>query len=261
MALFITGLVSVAFRKFTPQEIIALVLKSGLSAIEWGGDCHVPHGDTNIARTVRQLTKDAGIKIAAYGSYYRVGHSESDGLPFEMVLDTARALDAQVVRVWAGARDSKDAPDDYFKRIAEDARRIAEFAATAGIKISFEYHGGTIANTSLSTLHLLESAGSSNLYSHWQPSVNRSPAERTESLITLLHKLTHVHVFQWQDLARLPLAAGTEEWLNYIRILSSLNGEMPLLIESVKDESEQSFLQDSTVLKEWISVVEKENKS
>jgi hypothetical protein len=36
---------------------------------------------------------------------------------------------------------------------------------------------------------------------------------------------------------------------------------MPLLIESVKDESEQSFLQDSTVLKEWISVVEKENKS
>ena len=44
------GLVSITFRDLEANEIIDLVKKSGLTAIEWGGDVHVPHGDFNRAR-------------------------------------------------------------------------------------------------------------------------------------------------------------------------------------------------------------------
>ena len=38
------GLVSVTFRKLSPEEIVQLVVSSGLKGIEWGGDIHLPHG-------------------------------------------------------------------------------------------------------------------------------------------------------------------------------------------------------------------------
>ena len=63
-----TGLLSVTFRKLTPPEIVGLVRQAGLAGIEWGGDIHVPHGNLDRAREVRQMTLDAGITIAAYGS-------------------------------------------------------------------------------------------------------------------------------------------------------------------------------------------------
>ena len=82
-----TGLVSITFRKKKPEEIVALAAKGGLEGIEWGGDVHVPHGDMAAAKNARLLTTGAGIEVAAYGSYYRVAHSEQvDNLPFAKVL-------------------------------------------------------------------------------------------------------------------------------------------------------------------------------
>ena len=61
------------FRKLAPEEIIALVAKSGLKGIEWGGDIHVRHGDLIQARKVCRLTEENGLTVASYGSYYNVG--------------------------------------------------------------------------------------------------------------------------------------------------------------------------------------------
>ena len=103
------GLVSITFRKLNPREIVDLMTRTNLVGIEWGGDVHVPHGEIDVAREVAQMTRDAGLLVAAYGSYYRVGVSEADGLAFERVLESAMALGAPTVRVWAGNRGSADA--------------------------------------------------------------------------------------------------------------------------------------------------------
>jgi 3-dehydroshikimate dehydratase len=50
--MLIPGLVSVTFRKLSPQEIIALTAEAQLQVIEWGGDIHVPHGDIQQAENV-----------------------------------------------------------------------------------------------------------------------------------------------------------------------------------------------------------------
>ena len=86
------GLVSVTFRQLAPRTIVDLVAEAGLWGIEWGGDVHAPVGDLHIAREVRAMTLDAGLAVAAYGSYFRFRPDDS----FERVLETAIALGAPI---------------------------------------------------------------------------------------------------------------------------------------------------------------------
>ena len=102
------ALVSITFRKLDPPAIVQLVKQACLVGIEWGGDIHVPHGDRARAREVRALTEEAGLTTYAYGSYYRAGHSEDEGLSFEAVCASACALNAPTIRVWAGKQDAAE---------------------------------------------------------------------------------------------------------------------------------------------------------
>ena len=139
------GLVSITFRQLTPKQVIELVTKAQLQGIEWGGDIHVPHGDIPQAKVVRQMTIDANLAIAAYGSYYRSGHPETG--PFEAVLETAVELGASTIRVWAGNQGT-DYPDTvYHNLVVKDTQRIADLAAEAGIEIAYEFHGNTLTDT------------------------------------------------------------------------------------------------------------------
>ena len=147
MPALIPGLVSITFRNLSPQEIVDLVVKAGLSSIEWGGDIHVPHGDIAQAKKVRQQTLDAGLSVAAYGSYYRIGVSEGKGLPFASVLESAVALGAPTIRVWAGEKGSAETTAVERAAIVADAIRIAELAQAQNVAISLEYHGGTLTDT------------------------------------------------------------------------------------------------------------------
>ena len=104
------GLVSISFRDRTPTELIAASVRAGLQGIEWGGDIHVPHGNLNVAREVAARTREAGLQVAAYGSYYRVGRDETRQEAFAQILDTAVALQAPLIRVWAGEQGSAKTP-------------------------------------------------------------------------------------------------------------------------------------------------------
>jgi len=124
------GLTSVTFRKLSAREVVELARQARIDAIEWGGDLHVPHGDLAAARAVRKMCAD--LEISSYGSYYRVGHSEDDNLPFEQALDTALELETGVIRVWAGARPSAESDEAYRELVVEETRRIADLARERG---------------------------------------------------------------------------------------------------------------------------------
>ena len=62
---FIPGLVSISFRKHTPEEIVKACADAGLRYIEWGSDVHVPAGNEARAREVRALCASAGIDPGA----------------------------------------------------------------------------------------------------------------------------------------------------------------------------------------------------
>ena len=100
-----TGLVSVTFRTLAVERVIELVSQAGLNSIEWGGDIHVPPTNPSWAKEVGKMTRESGLEVSSYGSYYRAG-SLSDGQSFESILDAAVALGAPSIRVWAGNQGS-----------------------------------------------------------------------------------------------------------------------------------------------------------
>ncbi len=249
------GLVSITFRKLSPAEIVALVRQAGLRGIEWGGDIHVPHGNTARAREVRGLTQDAGLSVAAYGSYYRAAASEAAGLAFGSVLDSAVELGAPLIRVWAGPAGSVSASPELRAQVVADLRRIAALAAAVRIGVSLEFHNGTLTDTAESTRRLLDEVGHPNLSTYWQPPLEQDTATALQDLRSLLPRLTHVHVYHWRpgSTDRLPLADGVARWGNFLELAATAPGDRYAMLEFVEGDAPVSFLRDAATLKSWLS--------
>ena len=116
-----TGLTSVTFRQKSVEEIIALAAQAGLSGIEWGGDVHVAPGDAASAAETARKTREAGLAVLSYGSYYRGGEGED----FAPILASARALGAPVIRA---LRPAAPLFFDVHLMIDEPMRYLDDFA-------------------------------------------------------------------------------------------------------------------------------------
>ncbi|GAB3448087.1 sugar phosphate isomerase/epimerase family protein [Actinophytocola sediminis] len=233
----VPGLVSVTFRQLSVPEIVALVAAAGLRAVEWGGDVHVQ--DRAAARETAARCADAGIEVAAFGSYYRAGA----GAPFDDWLATAVALGAPRIRIWAGELGSAREPDR--RGVVADIARVAALAATEGVTICLEYHANTLTDTLESTVDLLAEVPAVRPY--WQPPIGVSAADALTQARTLAP--VTAHVFAWSDTgARLPLAAGEPLWTP---VLSTMEDGYALL-EFVRDDDPAAFAEDAATLLGWL---------
>ena len=248
-----SGLVSVTFRKLQPKEIVDLVAKAGLAGIEWGGDIHVPHGDAARAREAAKMTAEAGLKVAAYGSYYIVGRDESPS--FQAVLDSASELGAPLIRVWAGEKSPADADAADRKKVVDDSIRIADLAAARRLTVAFEFHGGTLTETDDSAVRLLAEIGRPDVRSYWQPRVQDTVPDQLRGLDAVLPWLANVHCFHWEagTYARLPLEQGESNWKQYLDRIRQAAGDRYVMIEFVKDDSPDAFLRDAAALRKWLA--------
>ena len=247
-----TGLVSITFRQLGIEEIIGLVKSTGLECIEWGGDVHLPHGDVERAILVGELTREAGLEVSAYGSYYRVGHSEDEGLSFSSILDTAVALRAPVIRVWAGKKEGQDTDEAYQVMVAGESRRIAEMASEKGVKVAFEFHSHTLTNTGQSCRDLFEAIDNPNIFTFWQPIHGVEPADNCGQMQLVKPWIIAVHVFHWRPTYehRLLLEEGVGNWKQYFDELKDVaeKNDLPVMLEFTKDDLENNFLKDAKTL-------------
>lgn len=241
-----TGLVSVTFRNRSVEEVLALCRKNRAETIEWGGDVHVPAGAYGTAARVARKTRDSGVELVSYGSYYRVG--EKQDKPFEVIVKTAQCLDSPCIRVWAGAVSSRTAEEAYFQRVEEELREISRLADREGIRIALEYHRNTLTEDWKSALRLVEETGAPNLYLYWQPNPDISHEERMAELEHLRERICSVHTFYWEKgNIRKPLSDGAAAWREYAEILGGK--EIPFMIEFVKEDSEKQFGEDMESLR------------
>lgn len=241
------GLVSITFRQKSVQQVIQLCQKNALEGIEWGGDVHVPHGDIPGAKQVQRQCADAGLEIAAYGSYYRVGHSEKE-TSFESVLETALTLQTPLLRVWAGKQDAEDADYSYVQHVVEESRRIGELASASGIHLAFEFHGKTLNNSAKASCRLLEAVDQPVWRTLWQPLVSET-LPPVESLTRILPRLANLHVYHWENFRhRFALAAGAVDWQKYFHAAADGVPRWALL-EFVRDDAAISLAEDAAVLR------------
>jgi 3-dehydroshikimate dehydratase len=250
MSLLIPGLLSITFRQHSPREIIDLAVKGGVRTMEWGGDVHVPPGDLSVAREVRRASEEAGLGCAAYGSYYRLGA----GAAFEPVLESALALGAPAIRVWPGTKGSAETSPAERQAVLDDARRIAALAAAERVAISFEYHGGTLTDDRASVAKLLAELPGPEVDFLWQPTNGAPVDDCVGRLRDILPRLRHVHVFHWwpEPKDRLPLADGEGPWKQYLAVVCEPKIPTPCLLEFVRNDSPEQFLEDASTLRRWI---------
>lgn len=245
-----TGLVSITFRNLSVKDIIKLVKQAGLDGIEWGGDIHVPHGDIETAKKVRELTVEAGLAIPSYGSYYRIGTYENYIEEFKKVLDSAVELGAPVIRVWAGNKASIDSDDNWYNKIIDESNAIGKMASDKGIKIAYEYHQNTLLDTLDSADKVMQAVNTNYVGSYWQPLNEHDMVNREQGLNDVLDYLTNVHMYYWPDCQRAPLEDGVDEWNKYFSIINNLDRDVFALIEFVKDDSTEQFLDDAKALRQ-----------
>lgn len=264
--MLIPGLVSISFRQLPPEEIIRLVKVCGLRGIEWGGDVHVPHGDRKTAAEVGRLTRDAGLEVASYGSYYRFAEclgEGSDGPSMESVLETTQALGAPAIRVWAGQKGPRETDVDLFTAIVQKAREFAAAAESMGMRLDFEYHENTLTESPSATLRLLEAIGHPNARTLWQPPLQTPVADRLAGLRTVRPHVSNLHVNHfdqdsWPDIH--PLAEGEGEWAAYLAEFNEDETDRWVLIEHVREHSPEKFTADAAALLDWLGARERKMK-
>jgi len=240
------GLVSITYRALSPSEIVWLAREANLEGIEWGGDVHVPTVTT--AREVRTLTEDAGLAVAAYGSYWR---ARGD---FEEVAEIAATLGAPTIRVWGGDKGTKDSDQTHRAQVVNALHQACEIASQNGQTVSLEFHAGTLTDTLDSTLRLVQEVGHPALRLYWQPAPNRPHAERQEELKAVLPQLTNLHVFQWTkpeaSVLRHALEEGAAEWPDYLK---AANGDRFALLEFVPNDDPDLLNREAATLRRWLT--------
>ncbi len=226
--------------------------------------------ETSTSPTVTSILLDlsgvqlasAGLKVAAYGSYYRAGESEVKNLNFTTVLETATALGAPLIRIWAGNRSPQDADEAYRSRVAADTSRVAALAQIAGVRIAYEYHPQTLTETPESAVSLLKVVDHPNLSTYWQVPLDATLEDRTRSLEAVLPFLSNFHVYHMVsfhgEVRRQPLSGAESAWMKDLHAIDRTMRSHYVLLEFVQDDDPANFLCDAAVLRGWLEAISTE---
>ena len=133
-----------------------------------------------------------------------------------------------------------------------DCRSAASIAQAQGVTLCMECHNHTLTDTKESALALMEAISSPAFRMYWQPNQLRSEQENLQYLKLLRPYIVLVHVFQWKDVCRFPLADGIEVWKAYLRTLKK---ETTLLLEFMPDDQPQSLPIEAAALRKIIEEV------
>jgi 3-dehydroshikimate dehydratase len=265
------GVCSVTFRGLSAAQVVDLACNAGLDGIEWGGDAHVPAGNKGAAGEARELCLEAGIKVASYGSYFRVLDRDGRPEPFEPVLESALELGTDTVRIWAGSRPSDLVDASTRGMLMDRLVEVLDMARQAGVRLGLEFHTNTLCDSNAAALCLLDEIRHPALFTYWQPIYwITDPDYRLRGLKQLASKVLNLHVFQWKfrpgtgswgdSTERRPLKEGACEWKQYLSV--PLNPDMAhyALMEFVRNDEPEQFLRDAAVLKKWLQYAEPDFK-
>jgi len=258
------GLCSITLAAFSPEEVVALASETGLEGIEWAAKNHAPVGDLAAAQRARALCESAGLVVTSYGTYFRTGGGED----FQPVLDTAVALGAPIIRVWAGNQNYAQADAEVIRRVVDETLSLADRAQAAGVQLGFEHHDGTFTSRNAGAIAFAEAVQHPAVRFYWQPLKGFPPEYCQAGLAALQPRLAHVHVFHWtfgspeantldpeqveptaDTLFVHPLEDGRPLWEGYLRPLASDPRELWALLEFTKDNTLENFRNDACTLR------------
>lgn len=247
----VPGLCSVAFRELGMAEVAGLAASSGLEAIEWGGDVHVPNGDLESASRAAKAASGQGLVSASYGSYLHAGPASAGDIA--AAVETCRALGSPNLRVWTDWV-GPDPDEETFARVAGNLGDICEEADE--LAVSLEFHRGTVTETAASTLRLVGAVDAPNLFTYWQPVEGLHVDELLSEFGSVREHLSHLHVFRWASSEeRWPLAVGADLWPEVLSGAAEpgrWRRDRVAFIEFARGDHPDQLHEDAVTLRRWL---------
>lgn len=245
------GLVSISFRSYAPEEILAEMKRARLSCIEWGSDVHAPCNEPEKLKQLAALQTQYGIHCCSYGTYFKLGVTPLKEL--ECYIAAAKILGTDILRLWCGKSGSADYTSKETEELFDMARQAAQIAKKHGVCLCMECHGGTYTDTAASALALMQAVNSPHFQMYWQPNYLDNEEQKIAYAKQLEGYIKHVHVFHWnKEGKRLPLAEGMLLWQKYLQVL---RGSHNLLLEFMPDDQLSTLENEAAALRKVIGDV------
>lgn len=248
--MFETGLVSISFRKLSPEEIAEKMLLSGLRFVEWGSDVHAVPTDEAALQRIVELQKKTGIRCSSYGTYFRLGVNPVEELP--AYFDAAKTLGTDILRVWCGNQGYAASTKEYRESIIGEAKKIAAMAEEAGVTVCLECHNNTLTDELEGALEVMHSVNSPNFRMYWQPNQFKSVETNLAYAEAIAPYTKVIHCFNWKEKEKYPLALSIALWRRYLR---SFDGSQKVLLEFMPDNDPESLPAEAESLR-WITAEE-----
>jgi len=230
------GLVSVSFRKHSPQEILQAVKNAGLECIEWGSDIHAPADDINRLNEIVKLQKEYNIYCSSYGTYFKLGIDNLCEL--EKYIQAAKILGTNIIRLFCGDKSAEQYIGEEKASFLAQCKEAAKIAEKNDVIFCMECHNWSYTETAQGALELMKEVNSPAFRMYWQVNQFNSKQENLIYSSLLSPYCEHLHVFNWQGDNRYPLADATEIWKKY---LDNFSGNKTLLLEFMPDDKLESL--------------------
>ena len=238
------GMTSLTFRNHSIEEVIRIAKKADIDGIEWGVSEAHAFSDDNLDK-IKCLSGKAGIEVFSLGSYCLM----TDWEDCRKTVDIAVRISAPVIRVWAGHKSPWDCLDEEFEQIVENTKKMAEYASQYHISLGFEHHKSSLTETAESAVKLIKAVNCKNVGLYWQ-NIGRDYEENMKNIQMLTPYLTGIFHLQNYSVEEgyLLLESISDKLAGYLEAFKST--DYKALIEFVKDDLEENFYQDVSVLKE-----------
>ena len=185
------GVCTISNTERSARAVIDIAVELGFDGIEpWGGE-HVA-GDRDRCRHLADHAAAVDLTIPVYGSYLRPGTPVfADELDRELAL--AAALEARMIRVWAGNQEHQEVSDEHWTRVIADLETLATAATERSIAVTVERHAGTVTNTTEGAASLID-ATPATVGLNWQPMFSHDAATVLADAETLAPRSNNVHL-------------------------------------------------------------------
>lgn len=252
--MFKTAVASVSFRPYKAEEIIKAAKESGIDAIEWGSDIHAPVNDTEALKKIRDLSKDFGVGVSSYGSYYRLG--KDDPKDIKAYINAAGILGTDFIRIWCAEKASAEIGNTELKKLISDGKAVSRIAKENSITLCLECHPFTLTDDYKASLNFIEAVDSPNLKMYWQPNQFKSEKYNLLSAKALAPVTENLHVFHWDsEYKKYPLCEGTYIWEKYLSFFKEKDHN--LILEFMHDDRLKTLKSTAETLREFIKSSQK----
>lgn len=245
--MLIPAMSSLTFRNKSIEQVIALAQATGLAAIEWGSDIHVPPMDEGAILRARRGCEAAGIAISDYATFYSPFKYEDYLGEFERIAVTCNMLGTKAARVWIGDRKRCFYPDDIYLQLVDRMGKIADAAKAHGLTLILEMFDRTVCDSGTNLRRFLDDLSKDNVKATWRPLTEEFERNRFD-LFEVQDNLALARLSDRKNGQPLSFRKGVFRLNGYLYMSSLSKTDVFCIVEDFRDDNATCFIEDARFL-------------